>query len=158
MSFNVVNYNTLFCNIQKDLDIFCYKYNFEFDNLKIKTKREILIRFSLENILKYLEKTNHKNPIFFYEKEFNNSLFLFCFKKLEKILCFPFIYCECFDCSKGTSRELSKKAEIFHLKNQYSHKTVKKELNGENYFDLIQKIIDFKSLGCFRKMESIFEL
>ena len=154
----MVNYSIVYWNIKRDIDEFSLKYNFEFDNLKIKTKREILIKFSLENILKFLEKTKNKNPIFFFEKEFNNNLFLFCFKKLEKILCFPFIYCECFDCSKGIEKELSKKAEIFHIRNQFNSKTVRKELFGENYSDLIQRIINFKYLGCFRKMENTFEL
>jgi hypothetical protein len=156
MMHDFINYNTLYWNIKRDIQSFCIKYDIEYEELKIKTKREILINFSLENILNHIEKLEYHNPVFYFQKEYNNNLFVFCFKKIEKILAFPFFYCECFDCSKGIKKELSKKAESFHEKNIFTLKNVKKELNPDKQSNLIEKIVNFKSLRLVKNKS--FEL
>ena len=151
MLYELLNYNTLYKNIKLDIEDFCKKFEISFEESKIKTKREILIYFSIIEILKKLEKGKLEKPIVIFDSEFNNSLFQFCFKQISKILVIPIFFVEN-EISNGTKKELILKADSYYDRNVFTIKRLKKQLCMKKHSSLIENICEFKSLVSPQKM------
>lgn len=152
-----INYNTLYGNINVEINKFCLKYEIEFEKQKIKTKRELLIHYSLLEILKELKNRKCRYPVILYNSNFKNNLFEFSFKQISKILVLPVFFVEN-EISNGIKQELILKSDVFYNSNVFTMKKLKKYLCIDKHASLIKDICDFKLLGCSHKMEHIFEL
>ena len=156
MLFYFIHYSSLYKKIKEDITVFCNKFDIEFDKSKIKTKKEILIHFSLLGILNKMDKNKLEKPIVIFDSNFKNSLFESSFKQISKLLVIPFYFCE-EKVENGIKIELCLKANDFYENNHFSVKKLKKQLSEKKHSSLLENIINFKSLGCSRKMESIVE-
>jgi hypothetical protein len=149
-----INYNTLYGNINVEINKFCLKYEIEFEKQKIKTKRELLIHYSLLEILKELENIKCRYPVLLYNSNFKNNLFEFCFKQISKILVLPVFFVEN-ESSNGNIIELSLKSESFYNKNTFTMKKLKKYLCSKKQYFLIEKIYNFKCFAKHHDLENI---
>jgi hypothetical protein len=157
MLYELINYNTLYKNIKLDIEEFCKKFEISFEDSKVKTKRELLIYFSLIEILNKLEKRKLEKPIIIFDSNFDNALFRFCFKQISKILVIPVYFVEN-EISNGTKKELASKADSFYDLNIFTVKKLKKQLFFLKHNTLVENICGFKSLGYSQRMEHTFEL
>lgn len=151
-----INFNTLYGNINVEINKFCLRYEIEFEKQNIKTKRELIIHYSIIEILNHLEKSKNRYPVLIYDNKYKNNLFEFCFKQISKILTVPFFYNE-EEITNGNKIELELKSDSFYNSNVFTMKKLKKYLCSKKHKDIIKNICDFKLLGCSQKMESIFE-
>lgn len=156
MLFYFIHYSSLYKKIKEDITVFCNKFDMEFDKCKIKTKREILIHFSLLKILSSMDKNKLEKPIVIFDSNFKDSLFEFSFKQISKLIVIPFYFCD-EKIENGIKIELCLKANDFYDNNQFSAKKLKKQLSEKKHISLVENIINFKSLGCSQKMEHISE-
>lgn len=156
MLFYFIHYSSLYKKIKEDITVFCNKFDMEFDKCKIKTKREILIHFSLLKILSSMDKNKLEKPIVIFDSNFKDSLFEFSFKQISKLIVIPFYFCD-EKIENGIKIELCLKANDFYDNNQFSAKKLKKQLSEKKHSSLVENIINFKSLGCSQKMEHISE-
>lgn len=138
------DYNIIFKDIKENIEEYCYKFLIEFEKTNIKTKRELLIYFSIKEILKHLKENKNNKTILFYNKEYNNPLFHFCFKKISKILGIPIFFNESDFCN-GKRKEFLLKSDLFYENNVFSIKNLKKEFLLVKHSDLISEIISLKT-------------
>lgn len=156
MLFYFIHYSTLYDKIKEDITVFCNKFDIEFDKSKIKTKREILIHFSLLEILNKMDKNKLEKPIVIFDSNFKNPLFEFTFKQISKLIVVPFYFCE-EKIENGIKKELCLKANNFYENNTFSSKKLKKQLLEKKHSYLVESILKFKSLGYSQKKECIVE-
>lgn len=139
-----IEYNSIFGNIKGKIEDYCYKFQIEFEKEKIKNKREIVIYFSIKEILKHLKENKNNKLILFYNKEFDNPLFHFCFKKISKILNIPIFFNEKDFCN-GKKKEFLIKSNNFYENNVFSIKNLKKEFFFKQHEELLNEIISLKT-------------
>lgn len=156
MLYYFIHYSTLYSKIKEDITIFCNKFDMEFEKCKIKTKREILIHFSLLEILNKMDKNKLEKPIVIFDSNFKDSLFEFTFKQISKLIVIPFYFCD-EKVENGIKIELCLKANDFYENNHFSAKKLKKQLSSKKHSSLVEGILNFKSLGCFQKQENNVE-
>lgn len=145
MLFYFIYYSSLYKKIKEDIIVFCNKFDMEFDKCKIKTKREILIHFSLLEILNNMDKNKLEKPIVIFDSNFKDSLFEFSFKQISKLLVIPFYFCD-EKVENGIKIELCLKSNNFYNHNQFSVKKLKKQFSEKKHSSIIENIINFK---CF---------
>jgi len=144
MIHSCIEYNSIFKEIKGNIDGYCYKFQIEFEKQKIKNKRELIIYFSIKEILKYSKDIKNNKTILFYNKEFNNPLFHFCFKKISKILNIPIFFIENDFCN-GKKKEFLLKSDLFYENNVFSIKNLKKEFFFKQHDELLNEIISLKT-------------
>jgi hypothetical protein len=144
MFYYFINYKDIFSDIKKDINIFCKKFDIEFNLQKISTKRELLIYYSILHLLNNLSNKRLDKAIILYNNEFNTSLFNFIFSKISNTLILPIIYCNSEDLSEGLKQEFYAKADMFYENNEFTIKKVKKILSDKNFNKLIDRIKSFK--------------
>lgn len=142
-----IYYSSLFGNINNEINKFCLKYEIIFEKEKIKTKRELLIHFSIVEILKHLEESKNRYPVLICDLKYKNNLFDFCLKQISKILVVPFFYHDG-EVLNGEKIEISLKSDSFYERNIFTMKKLKKYLCSKKHKILIDKIYNFK---CFAK-------
>lgn len=136
-----IEYNSIFKNIKKEIEEYCYKFQIEFEKENIKNKRDIIIYFSIKEILKHLKEDK---AILLYNKEHDNSFFHFCFKKISKILHIPVFFNEKDFCN-GKKKEILLKTNAFYENNIFSIKNLKKESFLKKHNELLNEIISLKT-------------
>jgi hypothetical protein len=144
MFYYFINYKDIFSDIKKDINIFCKKFDIEFNLQKISTKRELLIYYSILHLLNNLSNKRLDKAIILYNNEFNTPLFNFIFSKISNTLILPIIYCDSEDLSEGLKQEFYAKADMFYENNEFTIKKVKKILSDKNFNKLIDSIKSFK--------------
>jgi hypothetical protein len=144
MFYYFINYKDIFSDIKKDINIFCKKFDIEFNLQKISTKRELLIYYSILHLLNNLSNKRLDKAIILYNNEFNSLLFNFIFSKISNTLILPIIYCNSEDLSEGLKQEFYAKADMFYENNEFTIKKVKKILSDKNFNKLIDSIKSFK--------------
>ena len=156
MIYYLIEYKKIYPEIAKNVEKFCGKFDIDFDSQKLKTKRELLLYYSILTLLRNLKNGNIEKPIVVFDKSNNGNLFQYCFKKIQAILVIPIFYCEEFDNSEGLKTELSIKADCFYNKNIFTVKKLEKLLAGKNFQNLTEDIKNFKLLVTPQQKESIF--
>ena len=157
MFYEYIHFNTLFVEIKEEITKYCNKFDFEYEKNKIKTKKEILIHFSVLEILKQIEKNKNKKIIVLFDSSFCDEIYKSSFKQMSKILFIPVFFCDSKEITNGLKKEIDLKAEEFYNSNIFTQKRLKKHLCNQKNKELFEKIVCVKSLGCSQKMEHIFE-
>jgi hypothetical protein len=146
MIYYIIDFSTIYNNINSNIAKFCDKFEIDFSTQKIKTKRELLIYYTIIQLLQKFSNETIEKPIIIYKQDINNSLLQFCLKKVSDILVIPIYNCENFDGSEGIKQELFTKADKFYDTKTFTTKKLEKLLQGENFDQLILRVKEFKGL------------
>jgi hypothetical protein len=152
MFYEYIHFNTLFVEIKEEITKYCNKFDFEFEKCKNKTKKEILIHFSVLEILKQIEKNKNKKIVVLFDSSFCGELYNSSFKQISKILFIPVFFCDSNEIKNGLKKEIDLKAEEFYNSNIFTQKTLKKHLCNEKNKELFEKIVSVKSLRSSQKI------
>ena len=145
MLYYIINYNKLYLDILQNIIKFCNKFEIDFNLQSIKNKKELTIYYSILQLLIELKNNKLEKPILVFENN-NNKLLESCLKQISKILIIPVYFCDKFDNSEGTIKEIFLKADEFYENNFFTTKKLKKLLMGNNFNVLVEKIEKFKLL------------
>jgi hypothetical protein len=154
MFYEYIHFNTLFVEIKEEITKYCNKFDFEFEKCKNKTKKEILIHFSVLEILKQIEKNKNKKIIVLFDSLFCDELYKSSFKQISKILFIPVFFCDSNEITNGLKKEIDLKAEEFYNSNIFTQKRLKKHLCNEKNKELFEKIVSVKSLRSSQKISN----
>ena len=157
MIYYIIEFSTIYNIINSNIAKFCDKFEIDFSTQKIKTKRELLIYYTIIQLLQNFKNKTIEKPIIIYKQDINNSLLQFSLKKVSDILVIPIYNCENFDGSEGIKEELFAKADKFYEKKRFTTKKLEKLLKGKNFDKLIAKVKEFKLLAKSQQKEHIFE-
>jgi hypothetical protein len=158
MIYYIIDFSTIYNSINSNIAKFCDKFEIDFSTQKIKTKRELLIYYTIIQLLQKFSNQTIEKPIIIYNQKINNPLLQFCLKKVSDILVIPIYNCENFDGSKGIKQELFTKADKFYETRVFTTKKLEKLLQGKNFDQLILKVREFKGLrATFPQKEHISE-
>jgi hypothetical protein len=146
MIYYIIDFSTIYNSINSNIVKFCNKFEIDFSTQKIKTKRELLIYYTIIQLLQKFSNQTIEKPIIIYNQKINNSLLQFCLKKVSDILVIPIYNCENFDGSEGIKQELFTKADRFYDTKIFTTKKLEKLLQGKNFDQLILKVKEFKQL------------
>lgn len=146
MIYYIIKYNIIYSDILHNIIKFCNKFEIDFNTQSIKNKKQLMIYYSILQLLIELKNNNLDKPIIIFEKIIKDSTIESCLNKISKILIIPIYYCEKYDNSEGMNKEISMKADIFYEKNTFNSKKLKKLLMGNNFNALSEKITNFKLL------------
>jgi hypothetical protein len=144
MIYYIIDYNSLYTNIEFSIVKFCNKFEIDFFTQKIKTKKQLLIYYTIIELLQIFQKNKIEKPIIVFQKKADDRLLQFCLNTVSNILIVPIYNCEKFDDSEGLKQELYIKADKFYEKNVFTTKKLEKLLKGENFDKLILKVKQFK--------------
>lgn len=144
MIYYIIEFSTIYNSINLDIVKFCNKFEIDFSTQKIKTKKELLIYYTIIQLLQNFQNKTIEKPIIIYKQDINNLLLQNCLKKVSDILVIPIYNCENFDGSEGIRQELFAKADKFYEKKTFTTKKLEKLLQGKN--QLILKVKEFKQL------------
>lgn len=144
MIYYIIEFSTIYNNINSNIAKFCDKFEIDFFTQKIKTKKELLIYYIIIQLLQNFQNKTIEKPIIIYKQDINNLLLQNCLKKVSDILVIPIYNCENFDGSEGIRQELFAKADKFYERKTFTTKKLEKLLQGKN--QLILKVKEFKQL------------
>ena len=147
MIYCIINYNLIYSDIYNNIINYCNNFNLDFDNLKLKDKRNILIYYSSLKLIEELKKEKHKKPILIFENLEKNKLIEFTLKKVSKILLMPIHIDDKIEKSDGMIKELELKADDFYFKNTFNFKKIKKNLSVFTNDKLEKEIKSIKFLA-----------
>ena len=114
MFYEYIHFNTLFVEIKEEITKYCNKFDFEFEKCRIKTKKEILIHFSVLAILKQIEKNKNKKIIVLFDSLFLDEPYTGSFKQISKIMFIPVFFCDSSEITNGLKKEIDLKADEFY--------------------------------------------
>lgn len=140
----IVNFSNLQVNILKDVECFCKQFEINFKEQKKNTKRNILLYFSVKQVLNFILDNNIKKPILIYSEEESENVLII--KKIGKIFQIPDIFQDKNDFSKGFMKELIIKSDLFYDKNDFSFKKMQNSLDKNlKCSELKEKILKWKA-------------
>jgi len=121
MLYYIINYDLIYSSILTNIKEFCFKFDLDFSVLNCKSKKEIIIYYSILEILKKLNKNKTEKPIVIFKNIEDLDIFEKALKETSKILSIP-IFKINEDFSIGLNKELSLKADCFYENNQFTNK------------------------------------
>ena len=147
MIYYFINYNLIYSEIYNNIINYCNNFNLDYDNLKLKDKRNILIYYSSLRLIEELKKQKGKKPILIFENLEKNKIIEFALKKISRLLLMPIFIQDKIEKSDGMSKELELKADDFYFKNTFNFKKIKKNLSVFTNDKLEKQIKSIKFLA-----------
>ena len=92
MIYYIIKYNILYNNILHDIIKFCNKFEIDFNTQSIKNKKQLIIYYSILQLLIELKNNNLDKPIIIFEKTIKDYTIESCLNKISKILIIPIYY------------------------------------------------------------------
>jgi len=89
MLYYIIDYDLIYSSILKNIKEFCFKFDLDFNVLNCKSKKEIIIYYSILEILKKLNKNKTEKPIVIFKNIEDLDIFEKALKETSKILSIP---------------------------------------------------------------------
>ncbi len=128
MLYYLINYNSLYKEIYKDIIIYCNKFEIDYNSQSLKNKRQLLFYYSFLRIFKNIKKHKIEKPVILFYDDINSKSLNIILKKISKILNIPIFYKKSNECSDGSQKELKLFADNFYEKQKINLKEFKKLL------------------------------
>lgn len=153
------NYNLVYidCNdLVLNVFLSINKLNISLDNLKPRDFKKLVFHYVVEELLKK-NKFKSKRPVYFFNKTFLASFcdkkyiecFLYSLKQLKNLLPVPVIFLENSDLflkNNGDLKELEEKITNYYIKHKRSTYKLRKYLENEEFYELVNKLNDIKNI------------
>lgn len=147
MLYYLINYNSLYKEIYKDIVIYCNKFEIDYNSQSLKNKRQLLFYYSLLRIIKNYKKHKTEKPVISFNDNLNSKSLNIILKRISKILNIPVFHTNSNDTSEGFQKELKLFADSFYENQKINLKELKKILIQYNFNEEFKQELNKLNFG-----------